>query len=116
MLPSRSKLVSSILAVSADNATLVTVSANSKIVSWLIGAKLPINALNPVLFTSIRSLFWKGPPVMSITSILVAPVATTLALALEVNPETKSPIDGNIPPIVFRLSLVICNICISTFL
>ena len=53
---------------------------------------------------------------MSITSILAAPVATTLELALEVNPETKSPICGKIPPIVFRLSLVICNICISTFL
>ena len=48
---------------------------------------------------------------MSITSILAAPVATTLELALEVNPETKSPICGKIPPIVFKLSLVFLRFC-----
>ena len=46
----------------------------------------------------------------------MAPVATTLAVALETKPNTVSPIDGNIPPIVFKLNLVIGYKSTSTFL
>ena len=77
---------------------------------------LPIKALNPVRETSILSLSANGPLCISTTSTLVAPVATTLAVALETKPITVSPIDGNIPPIVFKLNLVIGYKSTSMFL